>query len=175
MQGLLKAVERAMGMREAVWRRHANPWSGLTRFSVLPLLIFAIWSRVWIGLWAWALVAVALGWNWLNPRLFSEPARWDHWMSRGVMGERIYIEHYDQIPAHHRRAGRFLAAASVPGVFLLGWGLWALRIDWVCAGAVLAVLPKVWFVDRMAWLYSDWTAAGGTAPGFEDVQREGVW
>lgn len=168
----MRSLEGLMGMSDRVWRRHANPCSGLTRFTALPLLILAIWSRVWVGPWAWAFVGLAVFWIWANPRVFPEPASWGHWMSRGVMGERIYIDHYDEIPAHHRRAGRLLALAAVPGVCVLAYGLWALWVDWTIAGAVLAVLPKVWFVDRMVWLHGDWTGAGRHAPGFEDIERE---
>ena len=44
-------AERLMGMSDAVWARHANLWSVYTRFTVLPLLVMAIWSRAWIGWW----------------------------------------------------------------------------------------------------------------------------
>ena len=172
MQSLMRSLERLMAMNTAAWRRHANPWSGLTRFSALPLLALAIWSRVWIGGWAWLCIALALAWVWANPRVFAEPKDWGHWMSRGVMGERIFIDHFDQIPERHRLAGRRLALASAPGVLVLGYGLWALWLDWTIAGILLTVLPKVWFVDRMVWLYGDWRAMGHHAPGFEDVEWE---
>ncbi len=35
-------------MKDEVWARHANPWSGLTQFPILPLIIVSIWSRTWI-------------------------------------------------------------------------------------------------------------------------------
>ena len=40
-----------MRMDDATWRRHANPWSVWTCATVLPVIIFAVWSRVWIGRW----------------------------------------------------------------------------------------------------------------------------
>ena len=108
MADLFKFAERSMGMTDAIWRRHANPWSGWTRFSALPLLALAIWSRVWIGGFAWGAVALALFWVWLNPRLFPEPARFDAWMTKGVMGERVFLENRDNLPAHHLAAARLL-------------------------------------------------------------------
>ncbi|MGX9353765.1 DUF6653 family protein [Roseobacteraceae bacterium S113] len=171
MVDLFKGAERAMGMSDAVWRRHANPWSGWTRFSALPLFCLAVWSRVWIGPWAWGAVAVALAWVWLNPRLFSEPKRWDAWMTRGVMGERVFLEHRDQIAAHHLVAARLLAWASAPGILVMALGLWAPWWEGVIFGMILGALPKVWFVDRMVWIAQDWQAAGRSVPGFEGVEH----
>lgn len=156
-----------MAMDDAAWRRHANPWSGLTRFTVAPLIALAIWSRDWIGVWSLLALAAALAWNWINPRLFPEPARFDTWMARGVLGERVFIAHRDEILAHHRRAALWLTWASVPGMVVLIYGLWVLWWEGAVFGLVLAVLPKVWFVDRMVWILQDWVAAGGAVPGME--------
>jgi hypothetical protein len=61
MADVFRSLERLMAMDDRVWRRHANPWSGWTRVTALPLLVLAIWSRVWIG-W-WAMLAVWLVWS----------------------------------------------------------------------------------------------------------------
>jgi hypothetical protein len=61
MADVFKSLERLMSMDDRVWRRHANPWSGWTRVTALPLLVLAIWSRVWIG-W-WAVLAVGSYWS----------------------------------------------------------------------------------------------------------------
>ena len=145
-----------MGMSDSVWRRHANPWSCYSRFSMLPLLALAIWSRVWIGGWAWGAVALVLVWIWVNPRAFPPPARLDNWASRGVLGERVFLNRRPEVPAHHRRWAAGLSLAAVPGLAVLGIGLWRLDLGWVIFGTVLATGPKVWFVDRMVWLYADW-------------------
>jgi len=54
---LERALEVALAMDDATWRRHANPWSVWTRATVLPLVIVAVWSRVWLGPWSLAAVA----------------------------------------------------------------------------------------------------------------------
>ena len=64
-------IAQAFAMSDEVWARHANPWSVWTRFSILPLLVAAIWSRVWIGRWALLPTAAVVLWAWLNPRLFK--------------------------------------------------------------------------------------------------------
>jgi hypothetical protein len=44
---LERKIAAAFQMGDEAWLRHANPWSGWTRFAtVLPLLSLAVWSRV---------------------------------------------------------------------------------------------------------------------------------
>ncbi|MEM6587941.1 MAG: DUF6653 family protein [Pseudomonadota bacterium] len=165
MADLYRGAERLMGMSDAVWARHANPWSCYTRFTVLPLLVLAIWSRAWVGPWAWVFVACVLAWNWLNPRVFPPPSSLDNWASRGVLGERVWINRRSEVRAHHKRWAFVLTVLSVPGIVFLAFGLWQLRLDWTVFGMVLTALPKVWFVDRMVWLYQDWLVDHGKELG----------
>jgi hypothetical protein len=132
MSDVFRSLERLMAMDDGVWRRHANPWSGWTRVTVLPLLVLAIWSRVWIGWWALLLVLLVCVWTWLNPRVFPEPRNLDAWMTRGVLGERVFLEHRDEVAAEHVRIAKALSWLSLPGALVMIWGLWAL-------GAVVGV------------------------------------
>lgn len=143
-------------MDDAAWRRHANPLSVWTRFSVLPLICLAVWSRAWLGWAAIVPIAAALAWVWINPRLFGEPDRFDRWPSKGVLGERIFIAHRADLPVHQRQAAQWLAWASLPGLFVLSMGLVFLWWEGVVFGCALAMLPKIWFVDRMVWIFDDW-------------------
>ncbi|WP_298429424.1 DUF6653 family protein [uncultured Jannaschia sp.] len=165
---VFRGAERMMAMDDATWRRHANPWSVWSRFTVLPLLVLAIWSRVWLGWWALLPIALALGWNWLNPRVFPPVDRLGGWAGRAVMGERIFLEHRSEIAPHHRRAATVLTWASAAGAVPLVVGLWALWWEGAVFGTLLAALPKVWFCDRMVWIYEDWVGAGRALPG-EDM------
>lgn len=165
----MKLAERLMTMDERVWRRHANPASGWSRVvTVLPLLSLAVWSRVWLCWGAVPLVLLALFWVWWNPRAFGEPERLDAWISKGVMGERIYLEHHSEIAPHHVKVARNLAWASAPGLLLWAYGLWALWWEAVVFGGLLGVLPKLWFIDRMVWIFEDWRRAGRPVPGVND-------
>lgn len=66
--GWAQRIAAAFAMDDATWRRHANPWSVWTRFAAFPLLVLAIWSRVWLGWWAFVPVGVMMILLWYNPR-----------------------------------------------------------------------------------------------------------
>ena len=145
-----------MAMDETTWRRHANPWSVWTRFTCLPLIVLAIWSRVWLGWWALLPLAAALAWTWVNPRVFAPPARLDSWASRGVMGERLFIARVrTPIPGHHVRPALILTGLSGIGAAIMLWGLVMLDAWPTLTGLVIAILGKVWFADRMVWLFDE--------------------
>jgi len=153
---LFNLAERGMTMTDDVWMRHANPLSVWTRFTCLPLIILAIWSRVWIGWWALLPLSIAVAWTWANPRVFPPPVKTDNWASKGTFGERVFLNRKTvPIPEHHRRWAFALASLSVLGIPPLVWGIWAFDPIMTLLGVVLTVLPKVWFVDRMVWLFED--------------------
>jgi hypothetical protein len=59
------------------------------------------------------------------------------------------------IPPRHRIAPHILTAISMLGIPPLAWGLYALEIWPTLLGSALIYLGKMWFVDRMVWLYED--------------------
>lgn len=158
---LERRIAAAFRMDATAWARHANPWSGWTRVPALPLLALAIWSRAWLGWWALVPVAVLLAWLWVNPRLFPPPRDETAWMTRGVLGERLWLARDETpVPVHHRRAPNILSAIGAAGVLLAIGGL-AMRAGWVViAGVAVAMLAKLWFIDRMVWLHQDMTKEG---------------
>jgi hypothetical protein len=48
-----------------------------------------------------------------------------------------------------------LSVLGVAGTVLLAWGLYALDIWPTLLGGTFIILGKLWFVDRMVWLYED--------------------
>ncbi len=150
-------IARAFNLDDLGWARHANPCSGWTRFATcLPLLILAIWSRVWIGWWSLLPVLLAVGWIWANPRAFR-PAQDDRaWITKGVLGERLWSNRHSlAVPNRHRVMPHVLNIATLSGVPLLVWGLAALAPWPTALGMTMIVGGKLWYIDRMAILYED--------------------
>ena len=142
-----------MAMNDAVWERHANPWSGWTRVAIPPLLALAIWSRVWLGWWSLIPIAGVVAWIWINPRIFPRPKSVDNWMSRGVLGERIWLAgERGTIADHHHRIIRVLTTIAGLGAVVLIAGLIWLNLAATLSGLAVAMLGKLWFVDRMVWI-----------------------
>ena len=157
---IFRGAERLMTMDDATWARHANPWSVWTRVAILPLLTLAIWSRVWLGWAALVPLGLVLIWTWINPRLFPAPKRLDSWAAQGVMGERLFLADRKPrgvrtVPAHHRKVAHLLTGVSVLGLGPFAWGLWRLDPWATLFGLSLIMIGKLWFVDRMVWLYRD--------------------
>lgn len=153
---LERTIANSFQMDDRTWMRHANPWSGWTRFTVLPLIILAIWSRVWLGWLSLLPIAISLVWMWLNPRLFSKPQTTNNWISKGVLGERVWLNRDSiPVPEHHQRVPNILSIVSALGIPFLILGLVNLEIYPTLMGVILINMGKLWFIDRMVWLYED--------------------
>src|SRR3982750_4469308 len=113
---LERSILKAFAMDQATWERHANPWSVWTRVATLPFWVLAIWSRTVLGWWALLPIGVLAFWTWFNPRLFPRPHSTDNWASKGVMGERVWVNRGKvEIPKHHRRMPYILATVGTVG------------------------------------------------------------
>lgn len=153
---LERKISASFSMDDTTWARHANPWSVWTRFTVLPLLILSIWSRVWLGWWSLIPVIITIGWMWLNPRIFPKPNSTNNWASKAVLGERVWLNRDNfPVPNHHQKVPNILSFVSTSGVVFLIWGLVTLDFWPTLLGVVLVYLGKLWFIDRMVWLYED--------------------
>ncbi len=153
---LFKLLEKTMSMDDRSWAKHASPWSVYTRFTLLPLLSLAIWSREWLGIYAMIPIILTLLWIWLNPRAFPPPKHTNNWASMGTFGERIYLNRRSEpIPPHHRALCRALPMLSALGLPFWLYGLYSLNIWALALGNLWIIVFKAWFVDRMVWLYLD--------------------
>jgi len=149
-------IAKKFKLDDKTWLRHANPWSVYTRTSALPILIIAIWSRTWFGWWSLILVFLAIAWIWLNPRIFPEVKYTDNWASRGVFGERVWLNRKKiPIPKHHRIIPNILNAVQGIGIIFLVYGLWFLDFWSTLIGLILTIESKLWYVDRMVCIYED--------------------
>jgi len=149
-------MKKSHVMSDATWKRHANPWSVWTRFATLPFLALAIWSRTWIGMWSLLPIALLCFWLWLNPRAFPAPKTTKTWASKATFGERVLLNKKQiPIPKHHLIASGILSGIAGLGAFIAIYGLVILSIWLTILGVALVYLGKMWFLDRMVWLYED--------------------
>jgi hypothetical protein len=153
---IAKAMERMMAMDDATWARHANPYSVYSRFTALPLLTLAIWSRAWLGWWCLLPIALSALWIWYNPRAFHPPKSTDNWASRVTMGERLYLNRKtNPIKNHHTGVLKLTTILSVVGLLFLILGLAMLHLWATVFGMLIVMIAKTWFCDRMVWIYME--------------------
>lgn len=142
-------------MSDEAWRRHANPWSVYTRFAAIPLMILAIWSRIWIGWWALVPVAVIIVWLLINPHVFAAVDTPRNWAAKGIYGEKLWLRENHRVPAGYRSALRWLIVPGVVGFALLAWGLVQLSLWPTVCGAALIAMAQLWRIDRLGQLYDE--------------------
>jgi len=143
-----------MSMSDEVWERHANPWSGWTRFATFPIWFIAIWSWTWIGWWAILPIVILSVWTWLNPRIFPPYKSDQSWMTRGVLGERIFINRQQKpIPSEYVKIAHLLSFFAFLFLMFAIWGFIQQEFWLALGGYLLSVFSKMWFVDRMVCLY----------------------
>lgn len=155
---LKRRIAAAFTTSDATWARHANPWAGWARLTIRPLVALAFWSPLWIGKWGLLAIGAAFAWALLNPRMFPPPKRWDAWMTRGVLGERLWLERAaTPVPAHHRHAPVILDGIATLGIGVATYGvLWA-SASATLTGLAIATIAKLLFIDRMVRLHQDMT------------------
>jgi len=88
----------------------------------------------------------------------------ESWASKAVLGERVWIDRDDRpVPERHRRVPHVLNAVSGTGMLVVAWGVVRLAVWPTLLGTTLAYAGKLWFLDRMVWLYEDVSAERGEA------------
>jgi len=149
-------IAKWFAMSDEVWQRHANPWSIWTRITVLPVLIIAIWSRAWVGWWSSIPIMVAITWAWFNPRIYTRPKSTNNWASKAVLGERVWLNRKKTpVPIHHNILPNILNWVSGIGLLFVIWGVWQLKLWPTFVGCIFLYAGKLWFLDRMVWVYED--------------------
>lgn len=129
-------------MKEDTWLKHSNPLSGWTRFAAVPVLMIAVWHRNWL------VVAAVSGFIAVNPFLFLPPARSDRWITRAVLGEKIYCSRKKQFDFS------FLLLVLVAVSFALAlYGVILRQIHSAVSGTAGVIVFKLWYLDRMVKIY----------------------
>lgn len=154
---LERKISKLFNLTDENWMKHANPWSVWTRYSVLPIIVFAFWSRIWMGWWCLVPGILSILWMFFNPIVFSKPKSTKNWASKAVLGERVYLNR-DQVDIpdiHKKPIHKILNGISSVGMLIAIWATIYYSIWGAILGVALAYLGKSWFLDRMVWLYED--------------------
>ncbi|MBU4534868.1 MAG: hypothetical protein KKF16_03370 [Euryarchaeota archaeon] len=136
--------------------KHTNPWNMWSRNTALPSLVIAFWSRLWLEWWAIIPITIAIFWTYVNPRIFSKAKTTNNWASKTVMGERVWSKiNKIPVPYHHQMVPNILSTISGIGALFIIGGVYSLEIWPLMVGFSLVYYGKLWFLDRMVWLYED--------------------
>jgi hypothetical protein len=81
--------------------------------------------------------------------MLTDDATWlrhaNPWLSRDLV----------PVPARHRIVPHVLNSVTAVGAALIVWGLATLAVWPTLLGSALVFCGKLWFLDRMVWLYED--------------------
>ena len=153
----MKSIQKVFHMTDEVWDKHSNPWSVWTRFASLPFLIAAFWSIHYIGKYSLIPILLAMIWLWLNPRLFSKPSSQESWASKAVLGEKVWINHKDSnLKEKHSFVIKFTSSLAFLGLVFLIRGIIIEDITMTILSTIILYTGKMWFLDRMVWVYEDY-------------------
>jgi hypothetical protein len=79
-----------------------------------------------------------------------------NWASKVTFGERVWLNRkHISIPAHHVTWANALSWVSGIGFFAAAYGAVQHSIIFVLVGGTISWFGKMWFCDRMVWLYED--------------------
>ena len=140
-------------MSEQMWKRHANPWSVWTRFAAIPAFMLAVWSRVWIGAWAWIPILLVIIWLYLNVFVFPPIDNPVNWASKGIYGEQLWLKKRAELPKQYDVIQKRLIVLGLLGMVTIGIGLYQLHFWLSTLGAVVLILAQLWRIDRFSTLY----------------------
>lgn len=133
-------------LKEAMWRRHANPWSGWSRVPTGPVLVYALYCR------NWRLLLAALVWAAINPFLFSPPDTEDAWMTRAVLAEQWWIHEEGNRTVGLGYPNRLNTAGAIAFIYAL-FAAWRRRPAETAFATVLAVTLKLWWLHILVRWY----------------------
>jgi hypothetical protein len=126
---------------ERVWKRHSNPWSVWTHILSYPLVYVPVWNR------SWKQGAAVGAWFAANPVLFPEPKGDEPWATRGVLGEELWTA---ERPWDLSMLINTASAACFAGGLL---ATYRRRVWPMVYFASVALLLKLWYIDRMTFYY----------------------
>lgn len=130
-------------LSDKTWERHANPWSGWTRVLSMPALAVRLYFHN-----LWVLGAVLI-WLIINPMVFPKPKTVDNWMSKGVLGEKLYFQDGRKLK---KDLPTLLNIINVPVFMAFLYFSWQQAVIPMILAGLLTMVVKFWFIDRMVAL-----------------------
>ncbi|GAB5466914.1 MAG: hypothetical protein Kapaf2KO_23500 [Candidatus Kapaibacteriales bacterium] len=151
-------AESLMRMDDGVWRRHANPWSVWTRVPIIFPLAAVLYLWPVLGWWTILPVGIIGIWTYLNPRVFGPIDKIGSWSSKGVYGEKIFLAEREKgsISKEHIKVANFLTVLSGISAIAMIIGIVIQDFYLTAIGTLLCWVFKMWFVDRMVWVFEDY-------------------
>lgn len=148
--------QKALRMDDGAWARHGNPWSVYSRIAGGSFVFLALWSVFWIGWFSLIPIGLSVAWIYLNPRLFVPPKDAKAWATRGVLGERAFINRAQvSISKEHERIANLATGIALGFILLVIYGFWIKEFWTAFAAWHGATVAKLWFCDRMVVLWDD--------------------
>lgn len=150
-------AETIMNMKESTWERHAHPGSVYTRLLSFPAMVYGIWLFKSQELkWAILFNLVFYLWIFCNTRIFPVPKSTNNWASKITFGERVWLKHKNLVPAHHKNMMiPLLLFISFLGLLGMITFTYLGNLQLMIGSSVICWVGKVWFCDRMVWLFQD--------------------
>lgn len=91
---------------------------------------------------------------------FSKPKHFDSWGAKAVLGERLFMNRKEvPIPKGYSQVIAILNVLQSCGGIILIYGIWSLDLATTLHGIAYVYLTKMWFLDRMVWLYESSNSA----------------
>ena len=109
----------------------------------MPLLATGLYFH---NLWILGIAAV---WMAINPVVFPKPHSVDNWMSKGVLGERLYYKDGKKIK---KDLPTLLNVLNLPAFLAFIYFSWQQDVMLMILACLLSMTLKFWFIDRMARL-----------------------
>ncbi len=124
------------------WDRHKNYLSGWTRLAAYPLLLSSLYFR------DWNVVAGVIIFIIVNPVLFPAPNSHEYWMSKGVLGEQLWIKNKKKL-----KKANFLNMLNAVSVILFAvFAYYQLLYPAIVSGTASAFF-KLLFMEEMVLYY----------------------
>lgn len=148
--------QNALRMDARAWARHGNPWSVYSRIVGGTFVFLALWSAFRLGWASLFPIGLAIAWVYLNPRLFEPPLHADAWATRGVLGERAFLNRsVVPISSEHERIANVTTGIAICFLVLAIYGFWTREFWTAFAAWHGATVAKLWFCDRMVVLWDE--------------------